>query len=118
MQLVDDTGFEPIDAGVLAESWRQQPGTPAYCTELSQEDLGPGALGGWKGQGTSSASLTVPSHDSYSVCAGRPRRGIGKHGHVAAMNSPRCDGGQDGVAGPDDRLQRAMDTTTSAHAGT
>jgi predicted dinucleotide-binding enzyme len=46
MQLVDDTGFEPIDAAVLAESWRQQPGTPAYCTELSQEDLGPGPLGG------------------------------------------------------------------------
>lgn len=40
MQLVDDTGFDPFDAGVLAESWRQQPGTPAYCTELGVEDLG------------------------------------------------------------------------------
>lgn len=40
MQLVDDTGFDPFDAGVLAESWRQQPGTPAYCTELGLEDLG------------------------------------------------------------------------------
>ncbi|MFI6494807.1 hypothetical protein [Streptomyces sp. NPDC050564] len=34
MRLVDDTGFDPFDAGVLADSWRQQPGTPAYCTEL------------------------------------------------------------------------------------
>lgn len=39
MQLVDDTGFDPVDAGVLAESWRQQPGTPAYCTELDAEEL-------------------------------------------------------------------------------
>jgi 8-hydroxy-5-deazaflavin:NADPH oxidoreductase len=39
MQLVDDTGFDPFDAGVLAESWRQQPGTPAYCTELGIEGL-------------------------------------------------------------------------------
>lgn len=40
MQLVDDTGFDPYDAGVLAESWRQQPGTPAYCTELDLDELG------------------------------------------------------------------------------
>jgi predicted dinucleotide-binding enzyme len=32
MQLVDDTGFDPYDAGVLADSWRQQPMGPAYCT--------------------------------------------------------------------------------------
>ncbi|WP_158852661.1 NADPH-dependent F420 reductase [Saccharothrix deserti] len=41
MRLVDETGFDPFHAGVLADSWRQQPGTPAYCTELSLEDLGP-----------------------------------------------------------------------------
>ncbi|MFD7276296.1 hypothetical protein ACFV80_04400 [Streptomyces sp. NPDC059862] len=41
MHLVNDTGFDPFDAGSLADSWRQQPGTPAYCTELSLEDLGP-----------------------------------------------------------------------------
>ncbi len=40
MQLVDDTGFDPFDAGVIADSWRQQPGTPAYCTELGLEELG------------------------------------------------------------------------------
>ena len=39
MQLVDDTGFDAHDAGVLAESWRQQPGTPGYCTELEADDL-------------------------------------------------------------------------------
>lgn len=39
LQLVDDAGFDPVDAGSLAESWRQQPGTPAYCTELSRDEL-------------------------------------------------------------------------------
>jgi predicted dinucleotide-binding enzyme len=39
MQLVSTTGFDPIDAGTLAESWRQQPGTPAYCTELPADEL-------------------------------------------------------------------------------
>ena len=39
MQLVEDTGFDAVDAGVLADSWRQQPGTPAYCTELGAESL-------------------------------------------------------------------------------
>lgn len=40
MQLVDDTGFDPFDAGSLNDSWRQQPGTPAYCTELGLDALG------------------------------------------------------------------------------
>jgi predicted dinucleotide-binding enzyme len=38
-QLVDQTGFDSVDGGSLAESWRQQPGTPAYCTELNEADL-------------------------------------------------------------------------------
>jgi hypothetical protein len=41
MRLVDESGFDPLDAGVLADSWRQQPMTPAHCTELSLNDLGP-----------------------------------------------------------------------------
>ncbi|AMW13397.1 NADP oxidoreductase [Streptomyces qaidamensis] len=43
MRLVDDTGFDPYDAGTLADSWRQQPNSPAYCTELSFDEL-PAAL--------------------------------------------------------------------------
>lgn len=41
MALVDDTGIEPVDAGTLAESWRQQPGSPVYCTDLSKDELAP-----------------------------------------------------------------------------
>ncbi|MCX8526370.1 NAD(P)-binding domain-containing protein [Chryseobacterium formosus] len=38
-QIVDITGFDTVDGGTLAESWRQQPGTPAYCTELEEAEL-------------------------------------------------------------------------------
>jgi predicted dinucleotide-binding enzyme len=33
-RLVDDLGFDPVDCGDLDNSWRQQPGTPAYCRDL------------------------------------------------------------------------------------
>jgi predicted dinucleotide-binding enzyme len=36
-ELVDSLGFDPVDAGTLAESWRQQPGTPVYGTDLGAE---------------------------------------------------------------------------------
>ena len=39
MQLVQATGFDALNSGALAESWRQQPGTPAYCTELTLDEL-------------------------------------------------------------------------------
>lgn len=38
-ELVNETGFDTLDAGDLANSWRQQPGTPAYCTELTLPEL-------------------------------------------------------------------------------
>jgi predicted dinucleotide-binding enzyme len=39
MALVRASGFDALDAGPLAGSWRQQPGTPAYCTELALDEL-------------------------------------------------------------------------------
>jgi predicted dinucleotide-binding enzyme len=33
MSLLDPMGFYAIDAGPLSESWRYQPGTPAYCPD-------------------------------------------------------------------------------------
>jgi len=33
-ELVDALGFDPVDGGTLAESWRQQPGTPVYGADL------------------------------------------------------------------------------------
>jgi predicted dinucleotide-binding enzyme len=37
--LIDALGFDGIDAGALADSWRQQPGTPAYCHDLDVAGL-------------------------------------------------------------------------------
>ncbi|MCX7081202.1 MAG: NAD(P)-binding domain-containing protein [Pseudomonas sp.] len=39
MSLVEDSGFDAYHAGSLAESWRQQCGTPCYCTEVTLESL-------------------------------------------------------------------------------
>jgi predicted dinucleotide-binding enzyme len=33
IHLLDALGFDGVDAGSLADSWRQQPGTPVYCTD-------------------------------------------------------------------------------------
>jgi 8-hydroxy-5-deazaflavin:NADPH oxidoreductase len=33
MRLVDELGFDPVDAGGIDGSWRQQPGTPVYATD-------------------------------------------------------------------------------------
>ncbi|HSU66736.1 MAG TPA: NADPH-dependent F420 reductase [Tepidisphaeraceae bacterium] len=33
MKLIDELGFDPVDAGPIDESWRQQPGTPVYGTD-------------------------------------------------------------------------------------
>jgi predicted dinucleotide-binding enzyme len=39
LRLVDDLGFDPVDGGDLNASWRQQPGTPAYCQDLEAAAL-------------------------------------------------------------------------------
>lgn len=35
--LVDALGFDPVDGGPLAESWRQQPGTPVYGQDFDAQ---------------------------------------------------------------------------------
>jgi len=39
LQLIDELGFDPVDAGGLAESWRQQPGTPVYGTDFNADGV-------------------------------------------------------------------------------
>ena len=36
--VVDQLGFEPVDAGPISESWRQQPGTPVYGKDFDADD--------------------------------------------------------------------------------
>lgn len=40
MALVEETGLDAVDAGSLADSWHQQPGAPAYCTNLTRDEIG------------------------------------------------------------------------------
>jgi hypothetical protein len=37
-EFVDSIGYGTVDAGPLAESWRQQPGTPVYATPYGSFD--------------------------------------------------------------------------------
>lgn len=37
--LVNETGFDSFDYGALQDSWKQQPGSPVYCTDLTLSQL-------------------------------------------------------------------------------
>ena len=39
LRLVDELGFDGVDAGTLDESWRQQPDTPVYGTNFDAEGV-------------------------------------------------------------------------------
>src|SRR5262249_11538368 len=39
LKLVDELGFDGVDAGELDESWRQQPGTPVYAKDFDTDGV-------------------------------------------------------------------------------
>ncbi|RZL17243.1 MAG: NADP oxidoreductase [Pedobacter sp.] len=39
LNLIDQLGFDGVDAGLISESWRQQPGSPVYCTDHNFNDI-------------------------------------------------------------------------------
>ena len=56
LELADQLGFDGLDAGPLGESWRQQPGTPVYTTDLPLDaarqalaDATPEQTASWRG---------------------------------------------------------------------
>ena len=78
MRLVDEVGFDPVDAGVLAESWRQQPSTPAYCCDFDAEETRRALAAAKPGE-------AAPKHDrmveTYSKLGPNPT-----HGDIVASN--------------------------------
>jgi len=38
-KLVDELGFDPFDIGTIAQSWKQQPGSPIYCRDISLDEI-------------------------------------------------------------------------------
>jgi predicted dinucleotide-binding enzyme len=39
LKLIEELGFDGVDAGTLDESWRQQPATPVYCKDFDAEGV-------------------------------------------------------------------------------
>jgi 8-hydroxy-5-deazaflavin:NADPH oxidoreductase len=68
MDLVDQLGFDPIDAGGIDDSWRQQPGTPVYTKDSDAEGVRSGLAAAskgrteaWRGTANSPGSFTAPA---------------------------------------------------------
>ena len=51
MGLVNELGFDPVDAGGLDDSWRQQPGTPVYGPDFDAEGVRLALGQAWKKRG-------------------------------------------------------------------
>lgn len=45
MELIDELGFDPVDSGTLADSWRQEPDTPVYGTDRDIAGVEHGLVG-------------------------------------------------------------------------
>ncbi len=68
MDLIDQIGFDPVDAGSLADSWRQQPASPVYTTDYDSSgvrralaEAKPGRLPNWKATEHSPGTFEVPA---------------------------------------------------------
>jgi len=68
MRLVDELGFDAVDAGGLDESWRQQPSTPVYATDLDAEGVR-SALAAAKWERTPEWRSTPKSPGSFTAPA-------------------------------------------------
>lgn len=68
MRLVEGLGFDPVDAGGLDESWRQQPGSPVYATDFDAAgvrralaEATPERGADWRGTANSPGNFTAPA---------------------------------------------------------
>lgn len=50
MRLINKIGFDPVDGGSLADSWRQEPLTPAYCCDYDADKTRHGLAAAVKGK--------------------------------------------------------------------
>lgn len=68
LKLVDELGFDGVDAGGLDDSWRQQPGTPVYASDFDRAGLLRGLAEAkrerspeWRATGKSPGSFAQPA---------------------------------------------------------
>jgi predicted dinucleotide-binding enzyme len=76
--LIKDAGFDAVDAGTLADSWRHQPGTPAYCTELGVTELKQALADGKKQEAAHLRDYAITKFMEFSTPP--------KHEEVVALN--------------------------------
>jgi len=68
LRLVEELGFDGVDAGGLDESWRQQPGTPVYTKDFDADGVRRGLYEAskdraieWRGTSNSPGTFTAPA---------------------------------------------------------
>jgi hypothetical protein len=100
LRLIDALGFDGINAGTLADSWRQQPGTPAYCRDLDVNGLkaalaiaDASQLATYRAQADEVARAYFAAHTAASSdCrVGDDDLAFGHHGGQVAITQPIGD---------------------------
>lgn len=79
MLLLDTLGFDAVDLGPLAESWRSEPGTPVYLTPYMAElpkHLGPQEVEEWF---LNSKGVPAPADTIRELADSTVRGGAGGH---------------------------------------
>lgn len=76
--LVDEVGFDPVDAGDLAQSWRQQPSTPAYCCDWTAEQMRQALAAAVPGEASKKRDRMAETHASLGAQS--------THADVVAVN--------------------------------
>jgi predicted dinucleotide-binding enzyme len=68
LRLLDELGFDGVDAGGLGESWRRQPGTPVYARDYDAEgvrralaEASPGRKPEWRGTAQGPGTFASPA---------------------------------------------------------
>ena len=68
MRLIDEIGFDSVDAGTIDESWRQQPGSPVYAKDHDAEGVRKALAEArkerapeWRATGSSPGTFTSPA---------------------------------------------------------
>ncbi len=84
MGLVDQMGFDPVDGGSLAESWRQQPSTPAYCCDYGAAKTLKGLRAAIKGR--AETIRDTEWREKYLRLFGDKPPGADVHAAVIALN--------------------------------
>jgi predicted dinucleotide-binding enzyme len=62
--IVDDMGFDVVDAGSLEDSWRIQPSTPAYCCDFDASEMQRAIAAARKGEAPSKRDRMMSDYGS------------------------------------------------------